>query len=131
MSDLLDPVCRGLGIVADSVEPGRAVLRLTVTDDMLNVHGTAHGGFLFLLADAAFSFAANDGLAVTVATSAQVTFVKPAYPGDVLLAEAVERVRFGRNAIYDVTVRHLDGSVVAEFRGQCQTLGRRPERVSP
>jgi uncharacterized protein (TIGR00369 family) len=66
VSELLDPTCDALGIVADSIAPGRAVLRLTVTDAMTNAHGMAHGGYLFLLADAAFAFAANSGEPVTV-----------------------------------------------------------------
>jgi acyl-CoA thioesterase len=44
--------------------------------------------------------------------------------GDVLIAEAVERARYGRNGIYDVTVTR-DGDVVAEFRGDSRTLSRR------
>jgi len=41
------------------------------------------------------------------------------------VAEASERTRFGRNGVYDVTVRRADGSVVAEFRGQSRTTGTR------
>jgi acyl-CoA thioesterase len=127
MSEQLDPACEGLGIVADEIVPGRAVLRMKVTEAMVNVHGIAHGGFLFLLADAAFAYAVNTGRPVTVAQSAQVTYLRPAYVGDELVAEAVERVAFGRGGITDVTVRASDGSVVAEFRGQSQTLSGRPQ----
>jgi acyl-CoA thioesterase len=126
VSELLDPTCDALGIVADSIAPGRAVLRLTVTDAMTNAHGMAHGGYLFLLADAAFAFAVNSGEPMTVATGAQITFVKPAFSGDELSAETVERVRYGRNRIVDVTVRKADGSVVAEFRGQSVSSSGRP-----
>ena len=131
MSEPLDPVCRSLGIVADEIAPGRALLRVTVAESMANAHGMAHGGYLFLLADAAFAFAANDGEPLTVATGAQITFVKPAYPGDELTAEAVERVRYGRQRIFDVTVRMADGSVVAEFRGQSQSVAGRPRPAAP
>jgi acyl-CoA thioesterase len=99
---------------------------MTVTNAMTNAHGMAHGGYLFLLADAAFAFAVNSGEPVTVATGAQITFVRPAFPGDELITEAVERVRYGRNRIMDVTVRKADGAVVAEFRGQSVTSSSRP-----
>ncbi len=43
--------------------------------------------------------------------------------GDVLVAEAVLRTRFGRSGLYDVTVRR-GGEVLAEFRGRSHELGR-------
>jgi len=58
----------------------------------------------------------------TVAASASITFVAPAREGDELVAEAIERTRFGRNGVYDVTVRR-DDEVVAEFRGLSRTVG--------
>ncbi|MFJ1702601.1 hydroxyphenylacetyl-CoA thioesterase PaaI [Kitasatospora sp. NPDC088346] len=117
-----DPTCRALGISLGDVGPGRAVVRLRLTDTMANGHGIAHGGFVFLLADAAFSFACNTHGPVTVAQGAQVSFLRPAAVGDELTAEAVERTRAGRHGVYDVTVRQADGTVVAEFRGQSVML---------
>lgn len=117
-----DRTCHALGVVVDEVAPGRASARMTVTDTMINGHNMAHGGFMFLLADTAFAYACNSYGTVTVAQGAQVTFLRPAALGDELVAEAVERSRFGRNGIYDVTVRKTDGVVMAEFRGQSMTL---------
>ncbi|MFI5646255.1 hydroxyphenylacetyl-CoA thioesterase PaaI [Kitasatospora sp. NPDC051705] len=122
-----DGTCRMLGIALDEVSAGRAVARMTVSATMVNGHGTAHGGFLFLLADAAFAFACNSHGPVTVAQAAQVVFLAPARPGDELVAEAVERSRSGRSGVYDVTVRLADGGVVAEFRGQSVVIGGRPQ----
>ncbi|MFD8703017.1 hydroxyphenylacetyl-CoA thioesterase PaaI [Kitasatospora sp. NPDC059648] len=121
-----DETSRSLGIVLESVSAGRAVMRMTVAATMVNGHGTAHGGFLFLLADAAFSYACNSHGPVTVAQAAQVAFLAPAAVGDELVAEAVERSRAGRGGIYDVTVRRADGKVIAEFRGQSVVIGGRP-----
>jgi acyl-CoA thioesterase len=42
-----------------------------------------------------------------------------------LEARAVERTRFGRSGIYDVTVRRGD-DVIAEFRGTSRTIERDP-----
>lgn len=41
--------------------------------------------------------------------------------GDGLTAEAAERSRFGRNVIYDVTVRRADRELIAEMRGRSRT----------
>jgi acyl-CoA thioesterase len=117
-----DRACQSLGIALEEVTPGRALMRMRVREDMVNGHGMAHGGFLFLFADAAFAYACNGYGPVTVAQSAQVTFLRPAAVDDELVAEAVERTRSGRNGIYDVTVRRTDGTVIAEFRGQSVML---------
>ncbi|MEU6238295.1 hydroxyphenylacetyl-CoA thioesterase PaaI [Kitasatospora sp. NPDC047058] len=122
-----DEACRALGIALDEVSAGRARMRMTVAPAMVNGHGIAHGGHLFLLADAAFSYACNSYGPVTVAQAAQITFLAPAAVGDELTAEAVERVRSGRSGIYDVTVRDAAGKVIAEFRGQSVMLAGKPQ----
>jgi acyl-CoA thioesterase len=121
-----DLTCRHLGIHLDDLAPGRARMRMRVADTMTNGHGTVHGGYLFLLADAAFAYASNSHGPAAVAQSAQVTFLRPAAVHDELVAEAVERARAGRSGVYDVTVRRAAGEVVAEFRGQSMMLSGRP-----
>jgi len=122
-----DVACRVLGIRLGDVAPGRATARMTVTDRMVNGLGTAHGGYLFLLADAAFSFACNTYEPVAVAQAAHVTFLLPVSAGDELVAEAAERVRRGLTGIYDVSVRR-GSETVAEFRGHSALL---PGRTRP
>ena len=85
--------------------PGRATLRMTVREDMVNGHAIGHGGFTFTLADSAFAFACNSYNRSTVAAACEVRFLAPTRLGDVLLAEAVERSREGRDGVYDVVVR--------------------------
>src|SRR5476651_461191 len=46
-----DATSRELGLQLISVEPGHAVLVMTVTETMVNWHNTCHGGFIYLLAD--------------------------------------------------------------------------------
>jgi acyl-CoA thioesterase len=120
-----DEASRRLGITIDDVSPGRATARMQVTDAMVNGHGICHGGYVFLLADTAFAFACNTYDAVTVAAGCDIVFVASARTGDALVAEARERVRFGRSGVYDVTVSTGDGSSIAEFRGLSRTVGRR------
>jgi acyl-CoA thioesterase len=110
-----------LGMRLVSVTEGAAVLEMPVRDDMVNGHGIAHGGFLFTLADSAFAFACNSRNLVTVAQACDIVFVAPAQRGDLLTAEARERTQYGKNGIYDVTVRRGD-DVIAEFRGRSRQL---------
>jgi len=119
-----DRASRALGITVASIAPGRATARMRVTAAMVNGHAIAHGGYIFLLADTAFALACNTH-GVTVAGAAEIVFVQPARERDDLIAEAVERVRFGRNGLYDVTVRRGDGAVIAEFRGHSRQLQTR------
>ncbi|MEV6030038.1 hydroxyphenylacetyl-CoA thioesterase PaaI [Nonomuraea sp. NPDC052116] len=117
-----DTASAALGIELTELGEGRAVCRMTVTDQMINGHDLCHGGYVFLLADTAFACACNSHGPVTVAAGAEITFVSPAHAGDVLEAEAAERTRYGRSGIYDITVRGAAGRVVAEFRGRSREL---------
>ncbi len=118
-----DEASRGLGIELIDQGEGRAVARMTIRADMVNGHAMAHGGLIFTLADTAFACACNSYGPVTVASSAEIVYIAPARAGDVLVAEAVMRTRFGRSGLYDVTVRR-DSEVIAEFRGRSHELGR-------
>ena len=117
-----DEASRRLGIELTGQGEGRAVTRMTVREDMMNGHAVAHGGLVFALADTAFACACNSFGPVAVAASAEIVFVAPARAGDVLVAEAMLRTRFGRAGLYDVTVRR-DSDVIAEFRGRSHQLG--------
>ncbi|HEX6232644.1 MAG TPA: hydroxyphenylacetyl-CoA thioesterase PaaI [Jiangellaceae bacterium] len=116
-----DAASQAMGMSLDEVRPGYARLTMRVRDDMVNGHRICHGGLVFALADSAFAFACNSYGPVTVAQDCDIVFVLPARLGDVLTAEAIERHRYGRNGIYDVTVRR-DAEVVAEFRGRSREL---------
>jgi acyl-CoA thioesterase len=123
-----DVAACGIGIALEDAGVGRVTVSATVTPQMINGGDMAHGGYLFMLADAAFSIACNtypDGL--SVARSGSIEFVRPAVEGDELVATATERSRTGRDGIYDVSVtRRADGTVVAEMRGHSRLLhGRR------
>jgi acyl-CoA thioesterase len=123
-----DLACQALGIRLNRVGVGLADLHMRVSEPMLNGHGTAHGGYLFLLADAAFAYASNSHGPVAVAQQAQITFLRPVAVGCTLRAEAVERARYGRGGLYDVALRQDDGAVVAEFRGHSALLAARRPR---
>lgn len=118
-----DNASRALGIELVSAGEGRAVATMLVTPAMVNGHKIAHGGYVFLLADTAFACACNSWGPVTVAAAADITFVRPVREGDLLVARAQERTRYGRSGIYDVTVLR-DDDVVAEFRGSSRVIAQ-------
>lgn len=111
-----------LGIRVLEATPGLTRVTLTVTEGGLNMHGTAHGGLLFSLADEAFAVISNlEAQAVAIET--HLSFFRAAREGDELVAVATPE-RVGRTlATYRVEVRRgEEGEVLALFLG---TVSRR------
>jgi acyl-CoA thioesterase len=54
-----DRASRDLGMELLDAGEGKATVRMTVGRSMINGHGIAHGGYVFLLADTAFACACN------------------------------------------------------------------------
>ena len=117
-----DRASQALGMRLEWVAAGAACMTMTLRPDMLNGHGSGHGGLIFSLADSTFAFACNSYNQVTVAESCHIAFLAPARGGDLLTAIAREVVREGRNGLYDVRVTNQDSRVIAEFRGKSRTL---------
>jgi acyl-CoA thioesterase len=116
-----DEAGRAAGVRLLDVGPGHALVGMTVEQRHVNGHGICHGGYLFLLADAALAYASNSHGVSAVASGADITFLRPVALGTELVADAVEKARAGRSGLYDVTVR--DGAeVVAEFRGRTRQV---------
>ena len=112
-----DRASQHYGMTIETAVPGHAIVQMTVTADMCNGHGTAHGGAIFTLADSAFAFACNSRDVASVAQHCTITFVSPARSGERLVADAREVSLAGRFGIYDVVVTGGDLRIVALFRG--------------
>ena len=97
---------------------------MTVRDDMLNGLDVGHGGLIFALADSAMAHASNSHGQPAFAVCATIDFVAPGRPGAVLRAEAHERFRRGRTALYDVEITDDAGTLVARFHGRTQHPSR-------
>jgi acyl-CoA thioesterase len=130
MTDVVRPMMQrdrasaALGMIVRVDRPGEAVVSMTVRDDMTNGFAITHGGLVFTLADTAFAIACNEDERVTVASGADIAFLKSTTVGAELTARAVRRVVSGRTGLYDVTVTDDAGDVVAEFRGRSLTTNR-------
>jgi acyl-CoA thioesterase len=117
-----DDASQGLGMEILEVRAGEAVLAMTVQPHMVNGHGIAHGGFIFLLADSAFAFACNSHNERTVAAQCNISFIQPGKLGDRLVATAREISKAGRSGICDVRVT-VNDTAIAELRGHSRSIG--------
>jgi acyl-CoA thioesterase len=117
-----DDASQGHGMEILEDKAGQATLAMTVKPHMVNGHGIAHGGFIFLLADSTFAFACNSHNERAVAAQCNISFIKPGKLGDRLVATAKEISWTGRSGIYDVRVT-VDGVAIAELRGHSRTVG--------
>ncbi len=106
-----------LGIEVLEAAVGKAVLRMTIRDEMVNGFGTSHGGILFSLADSALAFATNACGVLSVAVDCSISFPVAVRPGDVLTATAIEQSTTKRLAFCDVSVRNQADVIVGHFRG--------------
>ena len=111
------------GILIEEARAGYARLRMTLRQDMLNGHRTAHGGMVFSLADTAFAYICNGRNERTVAAQASIVFLDAAREGETLIAEGEEVSRAGRSGVTRVSVRTDDGRAIAEFTGYSRTIG--------
>jgi acyl-CoA thioesterase len=117
-----DEMSRSLGIRIVQIAPGHARVSMLVRADMVNGHGSCHGGVLFAFADSAFAFACNTYNRVTVAASAAIDFLAPARQGDALTAVANEVWRSRRSGVYDVSIMNQRQERIALFRGRSHEL---------
>jgi acyl-CoA thioesterase len=118
-----DPASQGLGMTLDEIRPGYARMSMRIRPDMLNGHGSCHGGFIFALADSAFAFACNSHNLNTVGAGCSIDYLAPGRENDLLTAQATERALAGKTGIYDVDVVNQDGRLIATFRGKSHRVG--------
>jgi acyl-CoA thioesterase len=113
-----DPASQALGMTLDEIRPGYARMSMPVRDDMLNGHGSCHGGYIFMLADSAFAFACNSHNFNTVGAGCSIDYLAPGREGDLLTAQAQEQALLGKTGVYDIIVTNQEGRKIALFRGK-------------
>ena len=112
----LDPFMKSLGFQGGVTAPGQASLTAQLSHEHLNNWGSAHGGFLFALADSAFALAANSHGTLAISLSAHIEHLHPCQTGDVLEAKAREINLTRRTGVYQVEIRSGD-RLIALFTG--------------
>lgn len=100
-----DPYCATLGIELTNLESGTARTELTVRKELLNFHGTPHGGAVYSLADAAFAAASNADGDTALALETNISYLSAAEVGDTLVAVAEREDDTRRTGTYRVGIR--------------------------
>jgi acyl-CoA thioesterase len=113
-----------LGIELIEVKEGYSKIKMTVRKEMVNGLAVVHGGIAFSLADTSFAFACNNRNNLSLALDTSINFLKPIYPGDILVAEAKELHNGRSTGLYQVTVTNQDAHLVAVFKGNCLRTGK-------
>ena len=112
----LDPFMRTLGLHAEVPAPGQARVWGVIRPEFLNSWGSAHGGFLYSVADAAFALASNSHGTLAVALAAHMEYVQASQAGAEVEALATEVHLGRRTAVYRVEVRS-GSALLAIFTG--------------
>ncbi|WP_255191427.1 hydroxyphenylacetyl-CoA thioesterase PaaI [Natronobeatus ordinarius] len=118
-----DPYCAHLGIELVDIGSGTATTELTITEDLLNFHGTPHGGAVYSVADAAFAAASNSHGDAAFALETNISYLAPVEVGETLTATATETHAGGRTAEYQIPVTGPDDERIATFRGRVYKPG--------
>ncbi|MFV0574086.1 MAG: hydroxyphenylacetyl-CoA thioesterase PaaI [Vibrio sp.] len=113
-----------MGIKLRHVGQGQSVMSMTVKKNMLNGHGSCHGGMLFTLGDSAFAVACNSENQVAVAAGCSIEYIRPAFEGDELTATAEAKSQGKTTGTYDIEIRNQKDQLVALFRGKSHRFGK-------
>ena len=114
-----DSFANYLGAKVVILKPGHCRVSLKIDNNMTNFHGRTHGGVIFAISDMAFAAACNSHGKIAVALNVSISFLKPSYPGDVLVAEAKEEHNGRRTSLYDIKiVNEKTGELIAKSQDQ-------------
>ena len=107
-----------LGISILEISEGYSKIQMQVRHEMLNGHGTAHGGITYSFADSALGFASNSHGKKSVSVETSISHTQPLYENDVIVAEAKEENCSNKIGIYSIKVTRVsDNSTIALFKG--------------
>ncbi len=119
-----DAFSKWLGIELLVVKEGYSKIKMVVRGEMMNGLDVVHGGVAFSLADSAFAFACNSRNNLSLALETSISFLKPVFVGDVLVAEAKE-IRNGKNTgVYLVEIKNEQEELIGLFKGTCYRTGK-------
>lgn len=125
------PLRRFLGMVIEDVEPGHAIARLEVGEDLLNPNGVVHGGVLFTMADTAMGKATLTMLEegqLCASIEIQMRFLRPVYSGQLEADTTV--IRRGRKVVHlESRIHDTDGALVATGAGTYAVISPNRQRT--
>jgi acyl-CoA thioesterase len=113
---LKDSFGKECGVILLEASPGKARVKMEITEKHLNSHGTVHGGAIFTLADTAFAVASNSHGIPAAAINSHISYVKSVTSGT-LYAAAEEISLNPKIATYLVSVTDESDENIATFQG--------------
>lgn len=99
-----EPFAQLLGITLLELGPGSAKAKLIPNKDMLNAHGTVHGGVIFSLADYVFAAASNSYGRTAVGVTNTINYMSAGKSGETLTATAEEIKKNHRLGWYKIHI---------------------------
>ena len=112
-----DAYSQRLGISIESIEEGYCSLSCTVTSEMTNGFGIAHGGITYALADSALAFCSNGYGQQCVSIETQISHIQKVQLNDQLIARCKVINRGKTIARFSVAVYNQHKALVADFKG--------------
>ena len=106
-----------LGMELVDVQPGKCILKLMVTNEMLNGFQIAHGGITYALSDSALAFASNAYGQKCVSIETSISHLKSVALDEIIIAECTEVNRGNSIALYAVNCKNQNGDLVSVFKG--------------
>lgn len=108
-----------LGMQIEEMAAGKATVSMTVTEQMTNGFGIAHGGISYSLADSAFAFACNSLGHVAVSVETAISHMSKISVDDQLTAKAAMIQRSRSLGRFEVKIYNQEDKLVADFKGTC------------
>ena len=119
-----DKFSEWLGINLIDAREGYCKIKMKIREEMVNGFHVMHGGIVFSLGDSAFAFACNSRNDLSLALETSISFLKPVFVDDILIAEAKE-IRNGKNTgVYLVEITNQHKNLIALFKGTCYRTGK-------
>jgi len=112
-----DDFAKTNGIVIVDVAEGYGKTSMTIEKRHLNGVRSIQGGAVFTLADLAFALATNSHGFISVGLNNVINYLKPAFEGDVITAEAREVSRGRTIGTYEVRITNQNNELIATFQG--------------
>jgi acyl-CoA thioesterase len=112
-----DAYSNWIGVKVLEIGPGRCILSCTVSEEMLNGFGIAHGGITYALSDSALAFASNSHGRQCVSIETSIAHIRPVQLHDTLTAACSEIQKGKTIARYVVDVTNQHNEQVARFNG--------------
>ena len=119
-----DAFSQWLGIEIVAITQESCTIKMTVSLQMTNGFGVAHGGITYSFADSAFAFACNALGIKSVSIETAISHLRPVFAHDVLTAHAVQNYAGNKTSVFTVEIHNQKAELVALFKGTAYRTGK-------